>query len=60
MDHGESVESSANKEAVEAEAEGSSPKMDLEVASVAAGGDVPNRDMLKTNYKLKTQPDWQG
>jgi hypothetical protein len=60
MDHGESVESSANKEVVEAEAEGSSPKMDLEVASVAAGGDVPNRDMLKTGNKLKTLLKWRN
>ena len=47
MDHGDSLEPSAKRDEVEAAAAGCSPKSDLEVSGVDAGGELPKSDMLK-------------
>lgn len=46
MDHGDSVESSAKSDDVEAAAAGCSPNNELGFVGADGGGDVPNSDML--------------
>ena len=53
IDHGDSVESSAKSELVDAAAAGSSPKSDLDGGGVESGGGEPNRDMLKAVDKSR-------